>query len=110
LLMLSIIDAVYFDNITRSIIVGGAYLNKTPTLKVILDEEAGMPGDISTKCLQGSSTDILICTFPAGLPTSGDYSLSVATNYPPATRYYETRYNLTIGKIRPMGPQGIAGP
>jgi len=47
------IDAIYVDNITRSIIVGGAYLNNTPTMKVILGE-AGMMGPMGLMGLPGT--------------------------------------------------------
>lgn len=103
------IDAIYIDSPTNSIVIAGADLVKNSGLKVTLGE-AGMPGNISSRCVQGSNTTLLICTFAGGLPPAGDYSLVVATNYPPQTRYYETRYNLTIGAAGPSGPAGATGP
>lgn len=103
------IDAIYIDNATNSIVIAGADLVKSNTMKVVLGE-AGMPGNIASSCVQGSNTTLLICTFAGGLPPAGDYSLVVATNYPPQTRYYETRYNLTIGAAGPRGPAGATGP
>jgi len=103
------IDAIYIDIATNSIVIAGTDLLKNSGLKVTLGE-AGMPGNISSSCVQGSNTTLLICTFAGGLPPAGDYALVVATTYPPQARYYETRYNLTIGAAGPAGPRGLTGP
>ena len=106
------IDAIYIDSPTNSIVIAGADLLKNSGMKVTLGE-AGMPGNIASSCVQGSNTTLLICTFAGGFPPAGDYALVVATQYPPQSRYYETRYNLTLGAAGPAGPrglQGVAGP
>lgn len=102
------IDAIYIDIPSNSIVIAGADLLKNSTMKVTLGE-AGMPGNIASSCVQGSNTTLLICTFAGGLPPAGDYALVVATNYPPQSRFYETRYNLTIGAAGPAGPRGLPG-
>ena len=106
------IDAIYIDGPTNSIVIAGADLVKNSGMRVTLGE-AGMPGNIASSCVQGSNTTLLICTFAGGFPPAGDYALVVATQYPPQSRYYETRYNLTLGAAGPAGPrglQGVAGP
>jgi hypothetical protein len=106
------IDAVFVDTPNNRFFISGTALVRNATARITLGE-AGLPGNITSLCAQGSSTTSIVCTFPGGLPPGGDYALTVATNYPPATRYYETRYNLTIGgagPVGPAGPTGAAGP
>lgn len=103
------IDAVFVDNPNNRFFISGAALLRNSTVKITLGE-AGMPGDIKNFCAQGSSTSVIVCTFPGGLPPAGDYALTVSTNYPPLARYYDTRYNLTLGGVGPAGPTGAAGP
>jgi hypothetical protein len=102
------IDAVFVDVPANRFFISGSALLRNSTVKITLGE-AGLPGDIKFFCAQGSSTSVIVCTFPGGLPPAGDYALTVATNYPPLARYYEARYNLTIGGAGPIGPQGPAG-
>ncbi len=102
------IDAVFVDNPNNRFFISGAALLRNSTVKINLGE-AGLPGDIKSFCAQGSSTSVIVCTFPGGLPPAGDYALTVSTNYPPATRYYDTRYNLTLGGVGPAGPTGATG-
>lgn len=102
------IDAVFVDVPNNRFFISGTALVRNATARITLGE-AGLPGNITSLCAQGSSTTSIVCTFPGGLPPGGDYALTVATNYPPATRYYETRYNLTIGGAGPAGPPGPTG-
>lgn len=102
------IDAVFVDVPANRFFISGAALLRNSTVKITLGE-AGLPGDIKNFCAQGSTTSVIVCTFPGGLPPAGDYALTVATNYPPLARYYETRYNLTIGGAGPIGPAGPTG-
>ena len=99
------IDAIFVDNPNNRFFISGSALLRNSTVKITMGE-AGMPGDIKNFCAQGSSTAVIVCTFPGGLPPAGDYALTVSTNYPPLARYYETRYNLTLGGVGPQGPTG----
>ncbi|MEO8001085.1 MAG: hypothetical protein ABI644_04360 [Arenimonas sp.] len=59
------IDAVFVDVPANRFFISGAALLRNSTVKISLGE-AGLPGDIKSFCAQGSSTSVIVCTFPGG--------------------------------------------
>ena len=99
-----VVTSVQIDDALDTIRIVGTDLMRGPRpVRVTL---AGV-GDVTRDCQMPPATDTLItCTLSGGLPSAGDYLLTISTGDGSAQT---TAYPLTIGAVGPPGPQGPMG-
>jgi hypothetical protein len=101
------IREVFVDFTNESITIEAEGFNTTGPVQVSL----GLVGNISNLCIADlvSNPQSMVCNFSsAGLPSDGDYLLSVTTGTGNQSR--TDTYDLSIGAIGPIGPTGPQGP
>lgn len=101
------IREVFVDLTNQMITIEGNGFNTTGPVQVNL----GLVGNITDLCVADlvSAPQSIVCNFSsAGLPSDGDYLLSVTTGTGNQAR--TDTHDLSIGAIGPIGPTGPQGP
>src|SRR5215471_546773 len=99
-----LITAVHVDETLNTIMIMGQQFNFGPGPLVVT---LGQIGNITAQCqTPPPSATAITCTFSSGLPTAGDYLLTVANGTGDGQ---SDTYDLTIGAVGPQGPTGATG-
>ena len=101
------IREVFVDFSNQTITIEGTGFTTTGPVQVNL----GLLGDISSRCTANlvSNPQTIVCNFlVGGLPSDGDYRLSVTTGT--GSQAKSDTYDLSIGAIGPIGSTGPQGP